>query len=155
MIKIIVAVSENWVIGNDNKLLWYLPSDLKRFKELTWGSSVVMGRKTFESLGKPLEGRQNIIITRNPEYQIEGCDVVASLSDALSLTNNDCFIIGGGEIYKQTLPIADKIYLTTIHKHFDGDVYFPEIDFTQWQIVESVNVMDVDIDYTFIEYIRK
>jgi dihydrofolate reductase len=156
MIKIIVATSKNKVIGNNNELIWKLSSDIKRFKELTTGHPVVMGRKTYESIGKPLPNRRNIIITRNSEYEVEGCEVVSSLEEALLLTNNDCFIIGGGEIYKQSLELADKIYLTLVHKDFEGDTTFPELG-KEWATIDT---KDFDADekneynYSFIEYDR-
>lgn len=154
MIKIIVAISKNRVIGNDNKLIWSLPSDLKRFKQITTGNTVVMGRKTYESIGKPLPNRRNIIITRNSDYKIEGCEVANSLGEALMLCNNDCFIIGGGEIYKQSLPLADKLYLTVINEYFDGDTYFPEIG-NDWVKVSREDHEPDDKNkhkYSFIEY---
>lgn len=156
MVKIIVAMSKNRVIGNNNQLIWKLSSDLKRFKELTTNNSIVMGRKTFESIGKPLPNRRNIIITRNNEYLVEGCEIVSSLEEALLLTNNNCFIIGGGEIYKQALDITDKIYLTLVHKEFEGDTHFPELD-KQWA---KISRKDFEADekneykYSFIEYER-
>jgi dihydrofolate reductase len=156
MIKIIVAMSENRVIGNNNELIWKISSDLKRFKELTTNNPVVMGRKTYESIGRPLPNRRNIIITRNLEYQVDGCEVVSSLEEALLLTNSDCFIIGGGEIYKQSIKIVEKIYLTLVHKEFEGDTKFPELD-KEWI---EVNREDFDSDekneynYSFIEYDR-
>ena len=156
MIKIIVATSKNKVIGNNNELIWKLSSDLKRFKELTTGHPVVMGRKTYESIGKPLPNRRNIIITRNLEYEVNGCEVVSSLEEALLLTNNDCFIIGGGEIYKQSLEVADKIYLTLVHKDFEGDTTFPELG-KEWATIDTKD-FDADekndYDYSFIEYDR-
>ena len=156
MIKIIVAMSKNRVIGNNNELIWKLSSDLKRFKELTTGHPVVMGRKTYESIGRPLPNRRNIIITRNSEYEVEGCETVSSLEEALLLTNNDCFIIGGGEIYKQSLEIADKIYLTVVHNEFEGDTQFPELDET-WAKIDVKGFTSDDkneYDYSFIEYER-
>lgn len=156
MIKIIVAMSKNRVIGNDNKLIWKLSSDLKRFKELTTDNSVVMGRKTYESIGKPLPNRRNIIITRQPDYQVGECEIVSSLEEALLITGNDCFIIGGGEIYKQSLPLANKIYLTLVNEEFEGDTQFPEID-SSWV---KVSKKDFNSDeknnhnYSFIEYER-
>jgi len=156
MIKIIVAMSENRVIGNNNELIWKLSSDLKRFKELTTNNPVVMGRKTYESIGRPLPNRRNIIITRNSEYEVEGCEIVSSLEVALLLTNNDCFIIGGGEIYKQSLEIADKIYLTVVHKDFEGDTSFPELNET-WVKIDVKEFTSDDkneYDYSFIEYER-
>ena len=127
MIKIIVAISKNRVIGNDNKLIWKLPADLKRFKELTTDNSIVMGRKTYESIGRPLPNRRNIIITRQPDYQVDDCEIVSSLEEALLITGSDCFIIGGGEIYKQSLHLADHIYMTVVDEEFEGDTTFPEL----------------------------
>ena len=156
MIKIIVATSKNKVIGNNNELIWKLSSDLKRFKELTTGHPVVMGRKTYESIGKPLPNRRNIIITRNLEYEVNGCEVVSSLEEALLLTNNDCFIIGGGEIYKQSLEVADKIYLTLVHQEFEGDTQFPELN-KEWAKMDRKDFSADEknqYDYSFIEYER-
>ena len=149
-------MSKNRVIGNNNQLIWKLSSDLKRFKELTTGNPIVMGRKTFESIGKPLPNRRNIIITRNNDYIVEGCEIVSSLEEALLLTNNNCFIIGGGEIYKQALDITDKIYLTLVHKDFEGDTIFPELS-KEWA---KISRKDFEADdknehkYSFIEYER-
>jgi len=156
MIKIIVAMSENRVIGNNNELIWKLSSDLKRFKELTTNNTVVMGRKTYESIGRPLPNRRNIIITRNLEYLVEGCEIVSSLEEALLLTNNNCFIIGGGEIYKQSLEVADKIYLTLVHKEFEGDTQFPELG-KEWATINTEDFVADDkneYNYSFIEYER-
>lgn len=156
MIKIIVAMSKNRVIGNNNELIWKLSSDLKRFKELTTNNPVIMGRKTYESIGRPLPNRRNIIITRNTEYSVEGCEIVSSLEEALLLTNNDCFIIGGGEIYTQSLEFADKIYLTLVNKEFEGDTTFPELD-DKWAKISRKDFKADDkneYDYSFIEYER-
>ena len=156
MIKIIVAMSKNRVIGNNNELIWKLSSDLKRFKDLTTNNPVVMGRKTYESIGRPLPNRRNIIITRNLEYEADSCEIVSSLEEALLLTNNDCFIIGGGEIYNQSIELADKIYLTLVHKDFEGDTTFPELG-KEWAKMER---KDFEADekneynYSFIEYDR-
>ncbi len=149
-------MSKNRVIGNNNELIWKLSSDLKRFKELTTGHPVVMGRKTYESIGRPLPNRRNIIITRNLEYEVDGCEVVSSLEEALLLTGSDCFIIGGGEIYKQSLEIADKIYLTLVNKEFEGDTTFPELG-SDWATIDTKN-FEADekneYNYSFIEYDR-
>lgn len=156
MIKLIVAISKNRVIGDSNKLIWNLPADLKRFKEVTTGHPIVMGRKTFQSIGRPLPNRRNIIITRDETYEAEGCEVVNSIEEALLLTNNDCFIIGGGEIYKQTLPISNQIYMTVIDSEFEGDTYFPEID-RSWYISKKEDFLSDDknaYNYTFIFYER-
>lgn len=154
MIKIIVAISKNRVIGDSNKLIWHLPADLKRFKEVTTGHPIVMGRKTYESIGRPLPNRRNIIITRDENYEVDGCEVVNSIEEALLLTNSDCFIIGGGEIYKQTLHIATQIYLTQVDEDFDGDTTFPELP-PSWYVS---NKEDFESDeknpynYSFIFY---
>jgi|688.fasta_scaffold231337_3 dihydrofolate reductase len=156
MINIIVATSKNRVIGNNNSLIWKLPADLKRFKQITTGSTVVMGRKTYESIGKPLPNRRNIIITRDTNYLVDNCEVVNSLEEALMLCNNECFIIGGGEIYKQSIDIADKIYLTLVQEDFEGDTYFPEIG-KEWTKVFREDFEGDEKNehkYSFIDYER-
>ena len=154
MIKIIVAISKNRVIGDSNKLIWHLPADLKRFKEVTGGHPIVMGRKTYESIGRPLPNRRNIIITRDENYEVDGCEVVNSIEEALLLTNSDCFIIGGGEIYKQTLHIATQIYLTQVDEEFDGDTTFPELP-ASWYVSKKED-FEADeknpYNYSFIFY---
>jgi dihydrofolate reductase len=156
MVKIIVATSKNRVIGDSNSLIWHLPADLKRFKELTTGNPIVMGRKTYESIGRPLPNRRNIIITRDTKYEVDGCETVNSLEEALMICNNNCFIIGGGEIYNQSMEIADQIYLTLVHEDFEGDTTFPEIG-SEWKMVTS---QDFEPDeknkhkYSFIEYMK-
>jgi len=134
MISIIVAVAENNVIGKDNDLIWHLPKDMKHFKETTTGHFIIMGRKTFESNGRPLPNRTNVIVTRDKDFKAEGCVVVYSLEEALKLAKDDpeAFIIGGGVIYKIALSLADRIYLTKIHQSFEGDTYFPELDMNEW-----------------------
>ena len=156
MIKIIVATSKNRVIGNDNSLIWNLPSDLKHFKKLTTDNSIVMGRKTYESIGRPLPNRRNIIITRQEDYEVDYCEVVGSLEEALLLCGSNCFIIGGGEIYKQSINIADKIYLTLIDEEFEGDTYFPEIDEDWVEVIRENKEQDDknEYNYSFIEYER-
>lgn len=138
MISLIVAASTNNAIGKNNRLLWHLPNDLRFFKNTTWGMPVVMGRKTFEAVNKPLPGRFNIVITRQPGWHVAGVIVAADLDDALQKaaeTNcKEIFIIGGGEIYKQSLERADKIYMTRVHADLDGDTFFPAIDATKWQL---------------------
>jgi len=135
MLSTIVAASENNVIGKDNQLLWHLPDDLKHFKRTTKGHHVIAGRKTFESQGKPLPHRTNIIVTRNPDYSAEGCIVVNSLDRALELAQADDepFIIGGEQIYRMALPLVERIYLTRVHAEFEGDTFFPELDMDQWK----------------------
>lgn len=136
IITIVVAISENHVIGKDNKLLWRLPNDLKHFKEITTGHTIIMGRKTYDSVGKPLPNRRNIVITRQA-ITIPGCEVVNSLDAALALcTNeNEVFIVGGAEIYKQAIKLTDRIYLTIVRKNFEGDSFFPEINKDEWKEV--------------------
>ena len=133
-ISIVVAIAQNHAIGKNNQLLWHLPKDLKHFKEITSGHTVIMGRKTYDSVGKPLPNRRNIVVTRQ-EIIIEGCEVVNSLPDALKLAEgtNEVFIVGGAEIYKQAMPLTDRIYLTIVHENFDGDTYFPEIKEDIWE----------------------
>ncbi|MEJ7558358.1 MAG: dihydrofolate reductase [Pedobacter sp.] len=130
----VVAIGENNAIGKDNELLWYLPKDLRHFKTITNGHTVIMGRKTFESVGKPLRNRRNIIITRNTDLQIEGTEVVHTIEDALELAKEDgeVFIIGGAEIYKMAMKHTDKIFLTVVHETFEADAFFPEIDKNLW-----------------------
>jgi dihydrofolate reductase len=141
-ISFLLAASENNVIGKDNKLPWHLPNDLKFFKNTTWGMPVIMGRKTFESFGKPLSGRRNIVITRNKDWKAEGVEIAGSIDEAVELAKQsdvkEIFIIGGGEIFKTYFPKADRIYLTRIHHSFDGDAFFPAIDEKEWQLVKEV-----------------
>ena len=139
MISIIVAVAENNVIGKDNDLIWKLPRDMKHFKETTTGHYIIMGRKTFESNGRPLPNRTNVIITRDKNYKAEGCVVVHSLEDAIKEAKDDpeAFIIGGGVVYKMAIPLVDRIYLTRIHHSFEGDTYFPEINMEEWNITDQ------------------
>lgn len=139
MIISIAAASNNNVIGKDNQLLWHLPDDFKRFKALTTGHYIVMGRKTFESFPKALPNRTHVIISRNEDYQPEGCIVVSSIENAIEVCpkDQDIFIIGGGEIYKQSMDIVDRIELTRVHCDVEGDTLFPSIDLYQWDLVES------------------
>ena len=156
-LTIIAAVSINNVIGNKNKLIWDLPNDLKRFKELTTGHSVIMGRKTFDSLPNPLPNRDNIIITRNTDYSNPDIKVCSSIEDAINLTKTDSqpFIIGGGEIYSQTINLVDKIELTRVYKEFDGDAFFPEIPLDNFELIneERYNCnAENEFDYSFLTY---
>ncbi|MBB6612078.1 dihydrofolate reductase [Pontibacter sp. Tf4] len=140
MIAIVVAVAENNVIGKDNKLIWHLPADLRFFKNLTMGHPIVMGRKTYESIGKPLPGRTTVIITRQHDFEAPGCIVVNSIDKAIvqaQTIDQDVYIIGGAEIYKQALSKADTIYLTRVHHTFEGDTFFPEIVENQWEAVSE------------------
>ena len=139
-ISIIVAIAENNAIGKDNKLLWHLPDDLKRFKRLTSGHPVIMGKKTFESLPiKPLPNRTNIVLSDIPDDKIDGCVMAYSIDDALSKCpeGEECFVMGGGMVYNQFLEIADRLYITFIHKYFDADTFFPEVNFDNWNLVEE------------------
>lgn len=141
-ISIIVAVAENNAIGKDNKLLWHISDDLKRFKKLTTGHIVIMGKKTFDSLPNgALPNRTNIVITDDINDKFEDCIMAYSIEDALDKSddNKEIFIIGGGSIYKQFLKYANKLYLTKVHKSFEGDVFFPEIDINEWKLIEQVN----------------
>jgi dihydrofolate reductase len=144
VISLIAAAAENNAIGKANAMLWHLPEDLKFFKNTTWGMPVIMGRKTFEAVGKPLPGRTNIVITKNKEWSHAGTVVTDSIADAIHLakaTNaKEIFITGGAEIYKQTINMADKIYLTRIHTDIEGDAFFPEFDKTVWELVFEKHV---------------
>ena len=133
-LNIIVAVSSNNVIGKDNQLIWHLPDDLKFFKRTTMGCPIIMGRKTFESVGRPLPGRENIIVTRNKDFLFDGCTIVNSLNEAIETTNGNeqVFIAGGGEIYTEALPLVGIIYLTRVHHEFEGDTYFPDLNENEW-----------------------
>jgi dihydrofolate reductase len=142
MISLIVAASTNNVIGKDNQLLWSLPNDMKFFKNTTWAMPVLMGRKTYESLGKPLPGRLNIVITRQKDWKAEGVTIVNSLEAAIKTAEaadyKEAFIIGGGEIFKESMhSIADRIYLTRVDAVLDGDAFFPELDTKQWKMVSE------------------
>lgn len=141
MISFIVAVDENNLIGKDNQLPWHLPSDMKYFKNQTWGMTVIMGRKSLESLGKPLQGRQNIVVTRNKDWKPEGAQVAHSIEEAIELAKKtgvkEIFILGGAQVFKESLPLADRIYLTRIHHKFEGDAYFPEFSTDDWKLVKS------------------
>jgi dihydrofolate reductase len=141
ILSLLVAADENNVIGKDNKLPWHLPQDLKYFKNQTWGLPILMGRKTFESIGKPLQGRKNIVITRNEDWQHDGVDVVHTFEEAIEKAKGfdvkEIFVIGGAEIFKTTFDKADRIYLTRIHHQFEGDTYFPEVSTTNWNLTQQ------------------
>lgn len=160
MITLIAAVAENNALGKDNQLLWHLPDDFKRFKTITSGHYIVMGRKTFESFPKPLPNRTHVIISRQKSYQPEGCIVVDSLQKALAVCpkEEETFIIGGGEIYRQSIEIADKLDITKVHHTFEADTYFPEIDLNEWQLMASEFHLKDDkhlFDFSFQTYLRK
>jgi dihydrofolate reductase len=154
-ISIIVAIAENDVIGNNNQLIWHIPDDLKRFKALTMGHHIIMGRKTWESIGRALPGRVSIVVTRNADFQANGALIAHSVEEAIELAkaDNEVFIIGGGELYKQALPMANKLYLTKVHKAFKGDVSFPAIDYNHWLEIfqEKGKPTEKDgLEYTFV-----
>lgn len=160
MISVIVAIANDGVIGAGNDLIWHIPEDLKRFKAITSGHPVIMGRKTFESLGRPLPNRTNVVITRNRDYCPEGVVMAGSLEEALALfpAEEEVFIIGGGEIYRQSMPLADKFYITEVHADYEGDTYFPEWDRAEWDEIFSENHRSgekYDKPFTFKEYVRK
>lgn len=141
IVSLLVAMDEKGGIGIENRLPWRLSSDLRRFKRLTMGHCLIMGRKTHQSIGRPLPGRTNIVVSRNPNYQAEGCLVVASLEEALKLARDqgesEAFVIGGGEIFEQALPIADRIYLTRVHATVNATVFFPALDPEDWEIITT------------------
>lgn len=143
LISFVVAASENNVIGKDNQLPWHLPNDLKFFKNITWAMPVIMGRKTFLSFGKPLPGRTNIVVTRKEDWKAEGTIVVHDLDGALEAAGKtdakEAFVIGGGEIFKQFLPKADKIYLTRVHAIIEGNAFFPEFSETEWKLTSNLD----------------
>ncbi len=159
-LTIIAAVSLNNVIGNKNKLIWNIPNDLKRFKDLTTGHSVIMGRKTFDSLPNPLPNRDNIVITRNTNYSNPDIKVCSSIEDAINLTKTDIqpFIIGGGEIYSQTINMADKIELTKVYSEFNGDAFFPEIPLDIFELINEERFdsnSENEFDYAFLTYKKR
>ncbi|UOB18870.1 dihydrofolate reductase [Abyssalbus ytuae] len=160
MITIIAAAAENNALGKDNDLVWHLPDDFKRFKQLTTGHFIIMGRKTFESFPKPLPNRTHVVITRQTDYNPDGCIVVNSMEKALELAKDDPqpFIIGGGEIYKLGLPYCNKIELTRVHASFDADTFFPEIEEGKWTLIQSTHHPKDDkhkYDFTYLTYSRK
>lgn len=160
MITLIAAVAENNALGKDNQLLWHLPDDFQRFKSVTTGHHIIMGRKTFESFPKPLPNRVHIIITRQNYYAPEGCIVVDSLEKAIAVCpkNEETFIIGGGEIYKQSIAIADKLDITKVHHIFEADTFFPEIDLNEWDLTYSeLHHKDEKhlYSFSFLTYMRK
>lgn len=157
-LTVIAAVASNRVIGSGNALPWRLPEDLKRFKTLTMGHPIVMGRKTYESIGRPLPGRRNLVVTRNPAFRADGCECVPSLASAIDkcMGNADeIFVIGGAQIYTEALALADRLCLTEIDRAFPGDAFFPEVDLKQWRLaaIESHRAAD-GMRYRFATYER-
>ena len=154
-LSLIVALSTNRVIGKDNQMPWHLSADLKRFKAITWGKPILMGRKTHESIGRPLPGRNNIVLTSDPAYRAEGCAIAHSLAEALDIAGaaEELMIIGGASLYQRFLPEAGRLYLTLIEREFDGDTYFPPYSMEDWRVVDSETVSDdpsVDFTYRFL-----
>jgi dihydrofolate reductase len=161
MISIIVAVSEDWGIGKDNELLWRIPEDMKRFKRLTTGNTVIMGKKTWESLPRrPLPGRKNIVLTDIPGEIIDGSVTAYSIDDALQQCEKDdqVFVIGGGSIYRQFIPVADRLYITHVHRSAQADIYFPEIDPEIWEVEEREDHeqnVENRMSYSYVIYKRR
>lgn len=162
MLSIIVAMAKNRALGKDNKMLWYLPNDLKRFREITTGHKIIMGRKTFESLPGILPNRHHIVMTRNKSYKVEDdrVTVVHSINELMKMLNDEdeFFIIGGGEICSQLLPYTEKLYLTLLDEEFEADAFFPEIDMSRWIVIEKEEGIQDDknlIPYTYITLQRK
>ena len=155
IISLVVAMDNNRVIGNKGDIPWHLSSDLKNFKSITMGKPIVMGRKTHESIGRPLPGRENVVITRDKDYQSQGCTVLHSLECVYAKFNqlDEIMIIGGAELYRQTLDRAERIYLTEVHAQCDGDTFFPELDQTKWTEIERKDYMageKNDFDFSFV-----
>lgn len=161
-ISVIVATSKNWVIGKDNKLPWHLPADLKYFKSITMSHCILMGRKTYESIGKPLPGRTNIVITRNKDYNLNnGTIICSSLEEAYnyagSVKETEAFVIGGAEIIKEALQTADKIYLTSIDENFEGDTFLNPIDYNVWKEIKRTSYSKDEVNpysFSFVELER-
>lgn len=159
MTTIIAAIGLRNELGKDNDLIWHLPADLKRFKKVTTGHTIIMGRKTFESIGKPLPNRKTVIITRDKNYQFEGCDVVHSLEEAIenNADGNELFIIGGAQIYSQAIKnnLVDKLDITLVQDTFEADVFFPEIDFLHWKIAKREDFLADEknkYNYSFLTF---
>jgi dihydrofolate reductase len=161
MISFILAMDENRVIGKDNQLPWHLPEDLKFFKRVTMGHPIVMGRKTHDSIGRILPGRENIVITRQPTFQCEGCTVFYSVQEFVNYSRNqgeEFFVIGGAEIFKETFPFADRLYITKIHEVFEGDTFFPEFVESEWELIsceQGIKNEKNPYDYNFMIFQRK
>jgi dihydrofolate reductase len=164
-LSLIAAIAQNGCIGINNKLPWYLPEDLKYFRRLTTGNIVIMGRKTYESIGKPLPNRSNIVISRNSDFHAEGVKIVTSIDDALKVAQSiaeisdtqEAFIMGGAQIYEQSLPLAQRLYITEVKKTVTGDAFFPSIDLAQWQEIgrEAHYYEPQDTHYDFVVYERR
>ena len=160
MTILIAAAAENNALGKNNEMVWHLPDDFKRFKHFTSGHHIIMGRKTFESLQKPLPNRTHVVITRQKDYQPEGCIVVDSMENAIAVCpkDQDIYVIGGGEIYNLSLPFADKIELTRVHHTFEADAFFPEINPAEWELITEKNHPKDEkhnLDFSYQTFIRK
>ncbi|MGX9292938.1 type 3 dihydrofolate reductase [Bacillus sp. A015] len=160
MISMIVATGKDRVIGQDNQMPWHLPADLAYFKKVTGGRTIVMGRKTFESIGRALPNRRNIVLTTSPSFQREGCEVVHSIADILTIGKNEkeLFVIGGSKLYEEMMPYADRLYITHIHHAFEGDRYFPHYNEDEWTIVSREKGHRDEknpYNYEFVVYDRK
>lgn len=157
-LSLIVAIANNGVIGIDNTLPWHLPEDLKRFKALTMGHHIIMGRKTYDSLGRLLPGRTTVIVTRNADYEVEGALIAHSLEQAIALCGNDdeVFLIGGAELYRAGLGLSNKLYITEIDLDVVGDAHFPQIDDAQWQeTAREAHVSEKGLKFSYVTYQRK
>ena len=158
MVAIVVAHSANRVIGRDGALPWRLPSDLRRFRELTLGNTVLMGRRTYESLPdsfRPLPQRRNLVLSSDPSYRPEGAEVFSSLDGALAACDGDCFVIGGEVTYRDALPLCERLYATEIEAELDGDAFFPELDPSQWRLVEDAGPhLENELGFAFRTYER-
>jgi dihydrofolate reductase len=155
LVSLIVAMDRDRVIGAGGRLPWHIPEDLKRFRQLTLGHHVIMGRKTWQSIGRALPGRTNIVLTRQPGFRAEGVQVVSSLEDALRLAAGDAevFVIGGGELYAQALPLADRLYITEVRGEFAGDTWFPEPPAGAWQEVSREHHAQAGAGYSGFDYV--
>lgn len=159
-LSIIVAIAKNRAIGKNNELLWHISEDLKHFKSVTMGCPIIMGRKTYESIGRPLPGRRNIVISRDTCIDISGCECFNSIDDAVNACKSEdkVFIIGGGDIYRQTLPLADRLYLTVVDREYEADIFFPEINMKDWE-EESLEHYErgenFQYPFSFINYRRR
>lgn len=156
-LSIIVAIAKNGVIGLNNNLPWHLPEDLKRFRAITTGHHIIMGRKTYESLGRLLPGRTTVIVTRNKNYQVDGALIAHSIEQAISLCPNDSevFLIGGAELYQAGLSLADKLYITEVDLDVVGDAFFPYLDLTNWQeLAREVHVSEKGLAFSYMNYQR-
>lgn len=156
-LTMIAAAAENNALGKDNDLIWHISEDLKRFKRLTTGHAIIMGRKTFESMPKALPNRTNIVLTKRKDYQAKGAEVVHTVEDALELVKEDVqpFIIGGGQIYSLFMPLCDRIELTRVHHEFEADVYFPDIDLNEFEVIAEEYVSKTEeqpYNYTYLTY---